>query len=155
MLSTDVLSSVTINAITNGVKETQRLAAPAVAGNTALRSLLLVVDQAEKHASVYVNCRLQGSVNLPWTPREMADSGSAEALRAVSSLERRGNVGWSRAYPAHPSLRLNAWEAMESVCYGRPDDPGLGMAGVTFPTHRHYLSDSFCGFRLSFMLPKY
>ncbi|XP_045129659.1 cartilage oligomeric matrix protein-like isoform X4 [Portunus trituberculatus] len=89
-----VLGQVTINAITNGVKETQRLAAPAVAGNTALRSLLLVVDQAEKHASVYVNCRLQGSVNLPWTPREMADSGSAEALRAYHDRHVEVTLDW-------------------------------------------------------------
>ena len=46
----------------------------------------LEVDQEERRASVYINCHLQGSVSLPWTPREMA-SGGHEDLRAVS---RRG-----------------------------------------------------------------
>lgn len=76
----------TVDTITNGAKETLRLPAPSVAGLTALDSVLLEVDQEERRASVYVNCHLQGSVSLPWTPREMANDGD-EDLRAVS---RRG-----------------------------------------------------------------
>lgn len=92
--------SVTLTAMANGVKETQRLAAPDLAGRTTLDSLLLEVDQGEKRASVYINCRLQGSVSMPWTPREMANNGGEE-LRVVSGQCYEGqlphDVGGCRA----------------------------------------------------------
>ena len=90
----------TFDTITNGVKDTQRLTAPAVVGRTALDSLLMVVDQEERRASVYVNCKLQGSVNLPWIPREMANDGD-EDLRAVSKRREAEDVSRS-----HRSVHL-------------------------------------------------
>lgn len=104
-----------MDALTNGVKDTQQIAASDLAGRTALESLLLEVDQEERRATVYINCRLQGSVSIPWTPREMANDGG-EDLRVVSG---RGCGGllplglWSSHGGKGKMQRKTIWEAKQ------------------------------------------
>ncbi|XP_050711023.1 cartilage oligomeric matrix protein-like isoform X2 [Eriocheir sinensis] len=105
------LGQVTLDALTNGVKDTRRIAAPDVTGRNTLESLLLEVDQEERRATVYINCRLQGSVSVPWTPGEMANDGG-EDLRVYHDRHAEVTLDW----------QASLLELLQKL--GCPDDDG-------------------------------
>nr|XP_045625740.1 cartilage oligomeric matrix protein-like isoform X2 [Procambarus clarkii] len=85
-------SHVVLESVVNGEAATQRVRAPPVRPRAVVRSVVVEVNQESALATVYVNCRLMGSVNLPKVPRDMA--ANDHDLRVYRERHAEVSVDW-------------------------------------------------------------
>ncbi|KAK8736663.1 hypothetical protein OTU49_004578 [Cherax quadricarinatus] len=87
-------AQVVLESVINGETVTQKVRAPPVKPRVVVRSLVVEINQGSALATIYVNCRLMGSIHLPKAPRDMAAQHDDD-LRVYRERNVEASVDWN------------------------------------------------------------